>query len=59
MTMLKALHPRDYEHRQYAFRKEDGRGFTGIKDSVDASILQPEDYIKSAEEDWLQSPKTI
>ena len=46
MTMHKALHPRDDVDRQYVSRKEGGRGLASIKDSVDASIQQLEDYIE-------------
>ena len=46
MTMHKALHPRDDVDRQYVSRKEGGRGLGSIEDSIDASILQLEDYIQ-------------
>ena len=46
MTMHKALHPRDNVNRQYISRKERGRGFASIEDSVDASIQRLEDYIQ-------------
>ena len=46
MTMLKALHPRDYVDRLYESRKEGRRGLTSIEDSVDASVQQLEDYIE-------------
>ena len=46
MTMHKALHPRDDVDRVYVSRKEERRGFAGIKDSVDASIQRLEDYIQ-------------
>ena len=36
--MHKALHPRDDVDRLCVSRKEGGRGFTSIEDSVDASI---------------------
>ena len=45
MTMYQALHPRDDGDRLYVSRKEGGRGFTSIKDSVDTSIQRLEDYI--------------
>ena len=44
--MHKALHTRDGVDRLYVSRKEGGRGFTSIQDSVDASIQRPENYIK-------------
>ena len=47
MTIHKALHPRDDVDRQYVSIKG-GRGFAGIKDSVDTSIRPPENYIKKA-----------
>ena len=42
MTMRKALHPRD----NVVSKKEEGRGLTSIKDSVDASIQWLKDYIE-------------
>ena len=47
MTMNKALHPRDDVDRPYVSRKEGRRGLASIKESVDASIQRPEDYIKT------------
>ena len=44
MTMHKALHPRDDVDRLYIRRKEGGRGLASIKDSVDTSTQQLEDY---------------
>ena len=46
MTMHKALHPRDDADRLDVSRKEGGRRFTSIEDSVDASIHRLEDYIE-------------
>ena len=46
MTMHKALHPRDDVDRLYASRKEGGREFASIEDTVDASIQRLEDYIE-------------
>ena len=48
MTMHRALHPRDDFDRLYVSRKEGGRGLTNIKDSIDASIQQLENYIEKA-----------
>ena len=45
MTMPKALHPKDDKDRQYVTRKEGGREFANIHDSVDVSIQRLEDYI--------------
>ena len=59
VTMHQAFHPRDDVDKLYEPRKEGGRGLASIQDSVDASIQQLEDYIKSAEEDWLQPLETI
>ena len=55
MTMHKALYPWDGVDRLQVSRKG-GREFASI-DSADASIQWLEDYIKSAEEDWLQPQK--
>ena len=49
MTMHKALHPRDNMDSLYVSRKEGGRGLASIKDSVDTSIQQLEDYIEKHE----------
>ena len=45
MTIHKVLHPRDDVDRLYVSRKEGGRGFASIEDSVHASIQRLEDYI--------------
>ena len=47
--MHKALHPRDDVDRLYVSREEGGRGIASIKDTVDASIQRPEDYIEKHE----------
>ena len=47
MTIHKALHSRDDIDGLYVSRKEGGRGLTNIVDSVDASIQQLKDYIKT------------
>ena len=49
MTMHKALHPRDDVDRLYVSRKDAGRGFANIEDSVDASIQRLEDCIQKHE----------
>ena len=49
MTMHKVLHPRDDVDSLYVSRKEGGRGFASIEDSVDASIQRLEDYIEKHE----------
>ena len=46
MTMHEALHPRDDVDRLYVSRKEGGRGFVSIEDSVDTSIQRLEDYLQ-------------
>ena len=46
MTKHKALHPRDDVDRLYVPRKEGGREFAGIEDSIDASIQRLEDCIE-------------
>ena len=57
--MHKALHPRDDVDRLYVSKKDGGRGLASIENSVDASIQRQEDYIKRAEEDWLQQQEII
>ena len=42
--MHKALHLKDDFERVYVPRKEEGRGFSSIEDSVDAKIQRLEDY---------------
>ena len=49
MTMHKALHPRDDVDRLYVPRKEGGRGFASIEDSVDTSIERLKDFIEKHE----------
>ena len=49
MTMHKALHARDDVDRLYVSRKEGGRGFPSIEDSVDASTQRFKDYIQKHE----------
>ena len=44
MTMHKALHPRDDVDRLYVPRKERGRGFASIEDSVDAKTRRKTHY---------------
>ena len=50
MSKHKALHPREEVDRLYVSRKEGGRAFDSIEDSVDASIERLEDYIEKREE---------
>ena len=59
MMMYTTLYPRYNVGRLYESRKEGGTGLTSIHDSVDKWIQQLEDYIQSAEEDWLQRPEAI
>ena len=51
MIMHKALHPRDDVDRLYVSRKEGGREFASIEDSIDTSIQRLEDDIKNTKED--------
>ena len=44
--MLEALHPRDEVDMLYVSRKEDERGLTSTKDSIEASLQQKDDYMK-------------
>ena len=44
--MHKALHPRDDVARLYGSRRDGGRGFASIEDSVDTSTQRLEDYIE-------------
>ena len=46
MTMHKALYSKDDVDREYVTRNEGGRRLASTGDSVDASILQLEDYIR-------------
>ena len=48
--MHKVLHPRDDTDRLYASRKERGRGFASIEDSVATSIRRLTNYIKKNKE---------
>ena len=49
MTIHNALHPRDDIIKNYVSQERRERGFTGIEDSVDASIQRLEDYIEKHE----------
>ena len=49
MTIHTALHPREHVDRLYVSRKEGGRGFVSIEDTVDASIKRLEVYIEKHE----------
>ena len=49
MTKYKTLHPREDVDGLYVSRKERGRGFASIEDSVDTSIQRLEDYIEKHE----------
>ena len=44
MTIHKALHPRDHVDRQYVSRREGGRGFANIEESVNTNIQRLEDH---------------
>ena len=46
ITIHKALHTSDEVDRLYVSRKEGGRKFASVEDSVDGSIQRLEDYIK-------------
>ena len=48
MTMHTVLHSRDDINRLYASRKEGGRELASTEDSVDASTVRLEDYIKKS-----------
>ena len=47
MTIHKALHPRDDVDRLYVSRRDEGRGFAIIEDSVDTSIQRLKNYIQN------------
>ena len=49
MTMYRTLHSKDDVDWLYVSRKDGGRGFASIEDSVDASIQRLEDYIEKHE----------
>ena len=55
--MHKALHPRDDIDKLYVLRKEGGRGFASIEDSVDASIQRLEDYIEKRGEGLITATR--
>ena len=57
ITRHKVLHLRNDVDRPYVSRKGGG-GLTTIQDSVNASIQRVEDFVKSAEEDWLHTSDT-
>ena len=47
--MHKALHPRNNVDKRYVSRKEGGRGFASIENTVDSSIQRREDFIEKLE----------
>ena len=49
MTTHKVLHSKHDVDRLYGSRKEGGRGLASMENSVDASIIRLEDYIKKYE----------
>ena len=51
MTMQKAVYPRDDGDRLYVPRKEGGKIFTSIQESVDASIKDEKTTLKKSEKD--------
>ena len=55
MTMHKALRPRDDIERLYVSRKEGGRRYASIQDSVDVSIRELDDYIKKSKERLIKT----
>ena len=59
MTMHKALHPRDDVDRLYGPRKQGGRGFASIEDSVDTSIQRFEDNIEKSERGLITAIRNI
>ena len=48
ITIHKTLYQRDDIDRLYVSRKERERPLTGIEDSMDASVQEPEDYIEKS-----------
>ena len=46
MSMHKALHPRNHVEKLYVPRKEGGKEFASIEDSVDTSIQRLDHYIE-------------
>ena len=57
--MHKALHPRDEVDRLYVSRKERGRGFASVEDSVDASIQRLEEYIEKRRGRLIKATRNI
>ena len=54
MMMHKALHLEDDIDRRIVSRKERRKGFVSIKDCVDATIQQLEEYIKKEQQQYQQ-----
>ena len=52
-----SLHPRDDIDGLYVSKKEGGRGFASIEDSMEASIRLLEDYIKKSKESLLTATR--
>ena len=54
----KALHLIEHIDRLYVSRKEGGGGLANTQNSFEPSIQKLEEFMKNAEEYWLQPPET-
>ena len=59
MTMDNSFHPKSNVDRLYIPRKEDGRGFEGVKEIVNLTNLGLENYVKESRERLLTLARSV
>ena len=59
MTMHNALHPKSNVDRLYIPRKEGGRGFRGVKETVNLTNLGLKNYVKESKERFLTAARSV
>ena len=59
MTMDNSFHPKSNVDRLYIPRKEDGRGFEGVKEIVNLTNLGLENYVKESRERLLTTARYV
>ena len=59
LTMQHGFHPKSIVNRLYLSRSEDGRGLTGVQDTVETAILGLGNYVRNSKERLLIAARTI
>ena len=59
MTMHNALHLKSYIDRLYIPRKEGGRGFQDVEETVEVTNLELENYVKESKERFLTAASSV